>query len=152
MSEQSLDFRGKLLFDSSYSYKSQFVEQLPLSEMTPLLDRIFERGVLAIKWQQYIPAFNDGDACEFSIGDVRITSNPEVVNEWVRGADFNEDYYDEDYIERQSNHADGPEMGNISIPVGLPAFEFATRAEFGDNVEVVITPESTYLFDYECGY
>lgn len=150
--ERTVDFRGKLMVDKSYSYRSQFVEQLPLNDMLPLLEDIFKQGILAIKWHQYIPSFNDGDACEFSIGDVRVTSNPEVVETWIDGGTFNDDYYDEDYIERQSGHADGPATGNISTPIGLPAYEYATRAEFGDNVEIVITPEATYTFDYDCGY
>lgn len=151
MNDQKLDFRGKLLFDSSYSYKSRFVEQLPLSDMLPELEEVFAKGILAIKWHQYIPSFNDGEPCEFSIGDVRITNNPAVVAEWVNDQMFDEDEYDENYIESFREHADG-EIGRILTPVGDSKFEYALRAEFGDNVEVVITPEATYQFDYDCGY
>lgn len=145
-----VDFRGKLLVNKSYSYRSNFVEQLPLSDMLPELEEIFAKGVLAIKWHQYVPGWNDGDACEFTIGDVRITSNPAVVEAWTEDRYFDEDY-DEAYIERSSHHPDG-EIGKISTPIGLAAYEYATRAEFGDNVEIVITPEATYTFDYDCGY
>lgn len=151
MSDKKLDFRGKLLVDNSYSYKSQFVEQLPLTNMLPKLEDIFSKGVLALKWNQYVPSFNDGEPCEFTIDDVRITSNPVVAAAWINGDMFDEDEYDENYIERTSNHPDG-EAGNISTPIGLPAYDYALRAEFGDNVEVVITPEATYQFDYNCGY
>lgn len=159
MSEQALDFRGKLLIDESYSRGSQFVEQLPIEDLLPELEEVFAKGVVAIKWNQYVPGWNDGDACEFTINDVLYTSNPAIAALWVedKRADSAEDLYpDLDYLEDYcfitgSGHPDG--LGtHVDASIGSAAFEYALRAEFGDNVTVVITPDSTYKFDYECGY
>jgi len=35
----------------------------------------------SVHWVQYIPTFNDGDACEFTIGEVEINRNEDGENE-----------------------------------------------------------------------
>jgi hypothetical protein len=163
VSDESVDFRGKLLVDKSYSYRSQFVEQLPITDLAPYLEASFAKGVKAIKWQQYVPGFNDGDPCEFTINEVYFTGNDEVAKLWAGGqsVDYLEDentYHDLDYLEdyvfalfSYSDHPDGLTI-DADVPIGSAAFEYAVRAEFGDNTEIVITPEATYTFDYECGH
>lgn len=156
------DFRGKLLFDKSYSYRSQFVEQRPIADLLPDLEHAFANGVKAIKWQQFIPGFNDGDPCEFTINEVFFTSNEKIANLWINddradNLEDSEDHYpDADYVEDWSfalghGHLDGL-THDVDVPIGSSEFEYALRAEFGDDVTVVITPESTYKFDYDCGY
>jgi len=45
-------------------------EQKGAAEFIAALDRILDiPGVEAIKWRQYTPYFNDGDACEFGINE-----------------------------------------------------------------------------------
>jgi hypothetical protein len=162
VSDVKSDFRGKLLVDKSYSYKSQFVEQKTMAELLPYLEASFAKGVKAIKWQQYVPGFNDGDPCEFTINDVYFTSNPGMVNLWSKGEsaeDLAEEYYPlrmaenlDDYAYGlYSDHPDGLTK-DVDVPISSAEFEYAIRAEFGDNAEVVITPDTTYIFDYECGY
>lgn len=160
-----LDFRGKLLFDESYSRGSEFVEQLPINDLLPYLENAFDKGVLAIKWNQFVPGFNDGEPCEFTIHYVCFTSNPVVAEAWVGDKSLSYldgleemyphvKYIDEDEcwaIGSWNVHPDGL-TDEVDVPVGGAQFEYAVRAEFGDNVTVVITPESTYKFDYECGY
>lgn len=156
------DFRGKLLFDKSYSYRSQFVEQRPIADLLPYLEHAFANGVRAIKWQQFVPGFNDGDPCEFTIHDVMFTTNDAVAALWIvdKRADYLEDvenhYPEADYIEDYCfvlgyGHLDDLTR-DIDVPIGAAEFEYALRAEFGDDCTVVITPEATYKFDYECGY
>lgn len=163
MSDETTDFRGKLLVDKSYSYKSQFVEQMPIEDLLPYLDNAFDKGVLAIKWHQYVPGFNDGDPCEFTLYEVLYTSNKKVAQAWVEdhSADYyfndeNTEYPDLDYVDDyQFTLGDGHPDGlshDVDVPVDEARFEMAVRAEFGDDVTVVITPDSTYKFDYECGY
>lgn len=157
----TIDFRGKLLIDKSYSYKSQFVEQKPITDLLPYLEHAFANGVKAVKWNQFVPSFNDGEPCEFTIYYVCLTSNDKVAEMWVndRSVEDNEeiypdlDYLSEDAFEISSwgAHPDGL-TDDVDVPIQRSEFEFAIRAEFGDNVTVVITPESTYKFEYDCGY
>ena len=37
--------------------------------------------ILSVYWTQYAPHFNDGDACEFSVGDVSYTIDGDVLVE-----------------------------------------------------------------------
>lgn len=161
MSDEKVDFRGKLLIDKSYSYKSQFVEQRPMVDLQPYLDTSFAKGVKALKWHQYVPGFNDGDPCEFTLYEVYFTSNQAIADLWTNGqrSDYLEDdsaYLDLDYLEDYSfvlgyGHPDGL-TDDVYVPIASAEFEYAVRAEFGDNAEVVITPDATYVFDYECGH
>lgn len=154
------DFRGKLLVDNSYSHSFQFIDQRPITDLLPYLETAFASGVKAIKWNQFVPAFNDGDACEFTIHEVMYTSNGAVADIWVengRSEDVDEEEYPEaDYLEDYrftlgSGHPDG--LGyDVLVPIDSAEFEYAVRAEFGDDCTVVITPDATYKFDYECGY
>lgn len=163
MSDDKLDFRGKLLVDKSYSYKSQFVEQVPITDLQPYLDHAFNHGVKAFKWNQFVPGFNDGDPCEFTLYEVYATANDTVAELWAKGhsvsdaeeLEYPEDVYLEDYsFILESSPADHPDglTDDVDLPVYAAKFEYAIRAEFGDNCTVVITPESTFKFDYECGY
>jgi hypothetical protein len=34
-----------------------------------------DESVHSIKWEQYTPYFNDGDSCEFTIGEIRVKFN-----------------------------------------------------------------------------
>lgn len=156
-----LDFRGKPLIDKAYNGKANFVEQVPLSEMLPDLEALFAKGVKAIKWHQYVPGWNDGEPCELTIGDIYVTTDPKAAEAWMDnqyydGPDEEDPYddYDEGYIPSYApeHHRDGLLRSECLTPIGDAKYEYAIRAEFGDNAEVVITPDSTYVFDYECGY
>lgn len=55
-----------------YSTKNQ-VEPRPISELVDALDALLAfPEVESVRWEQYTPYFNDGDVCEFGIGDVYI--------------------------------------------------------------------------------
>lgn len=48
-------------------------EQWPIEQFVEKLDAVLAfDDVQAVKWHQYTPYFNDGDACEFSIHEPRI--------------------------------------------------------------------------------
>lgn len=43
-------------------------KQLPLERFSPLLAAVLDQpGILAVRWNQYTPYFNDGEPCEFNI-------------------------------------------------------------------------------------
>lgn len=52
------------------------------------LDRIAPGEFIGFKWKQYVPAFNDGDACRFTIYDLKL------IKEYTEK--YEEDY-DEEY-------------------------------------------------------
>lgn len=161
MAKDTTDFRGLPLVDESYSYKSQFVEQRPITDLVPYLESAFSKGVKAIKWNQFVPGFNDGEPCEFTIHDVYFTGDDRVATAWTNdeSADYivvedDEDGYQDDYAYILSSYRSHPDglTEEVDVPIGSAEFEYAVRAEFGDDVTVVITPESTYKFSYDCGY
>ena len=46
------------------------VEQKPGEEFLPLLDAVLKCDrVHSVRWSQYTPYFNDGDACVFGVND-----------------------------------------------------------------------------------
>ncbi|HWJ26014.1 MAG TPA: hypothetical protein VNS32_05695, partial [Flavisolibacter sp.] len=73
----------KLAVKEFYEKRKELTEQLR-KDFPALLAPLFEKypGVKNVRWTQYTPYFNDGDACEFS-------SN-------AAWADLNHDGYDDD--------------------------------------------------------
>jgi hypothetical protein len=137
--------------------------QEPIENLYPYFKDAFANGVKAVKWQQYTPGWNDGEPCEFSISDVYVTSNEVVAAAWLDNTEpdwevaYPEqelDYY-EDYLfseGRYGGHPDGDEIGKLPLPVDHGQFEDALRGVFGNDTEVVVTPERVVQFEYDCGY
>lgn len=84
-----------------------------------------------IVWVQYIPSFNDGDACEFSIGDAEAYET------------------EEDFEEYNGDWKVTREVANI---VGA-SYTLAEMA-FGVHVKIIIQRgvEEFKIEDYDCGY
>lgn len=62
------DFGGKTITGDIQHYGSTPVEQADPQLFLDALDQILSApGVEAVRWNQYTPYFNDGDACTFSI-------------------------------------------------------------------------------------
>lgn len=62
------------------------MDQRPLSDLRPVFEALLaDERVIEFGWEQYTPYFNDGDVCEFSVGDT-----------WIRTVDDEdvEDLYD----------------------------------------------------------
>lgn len=62
------------------------VDQLPLSDLRPVFEALLaDERVIEFGWEQYTPYFNDGDVCEFSVGEP-----------WIRTVDDEDvdDFYD----------------------------------------------------------
>lgn len=69
--------------DRGYTRYRRDYKPLPIEELYPYFTKAFEQGVTAVTWHQYTPYFNDGEPCEFSVGDVSVTSNKEVAELWL---------------------------------------------------------------------
>lgn len=79
--------------------RSGHVNQRPLSDLRPVFEALLaDERVIEFGWSQYTPYFNDGDVCEFSVGDP-----------WIRTVDDEDvdDYYD---LQINSTH---PTLGGM---------------------------------------
>lgn len=146
------------------------VEQWDVEALEKLVKPLLEAGV-SIRWDQYTPYFNDGDVCEFDVGDPGFL--PVEFSEM--GEDEYEDRYD-GYLEFYNVKIEGGEETRYeverstswpygssykSIPTGRtferhPAylhmealrtamnaghFEELLYDRFGDHAQITITPE-----------
>jgi len=134
--------------------------QKPIEELYPYFKLAFEQGVKAVMWEQYTPGWNDGEPCEFSIREVKLTANDEVAQAWLNDSEPDmevaypdEDVYYDDYeYEAYGSHPDGDWVSKVNVPVQDGAFEDALRSVFGNDTKIVVTPEAVVQFDYDCGY
>jgi hypothetical protein len=136
--------------------------QEPIQNLLPYFKAAFESGITAVKWAQYTPGFNDGDPCEFTVNDPRVTTNALVAQAWLdnEDPDLEEaypgkeyDYYDEWDYESTHDHPDGLTQATWpDVPVDSGRFEDAVRSKFGNDIEIVVTPNRVVTFEYSCGY
>lgn len=81
----------------------------------------------AVRWRQYTPYFNDGDACEFSVHEMR-----------VRFGDDNESGdYEDGFVESWDVREDAAKKAALGDLPDIP--DDVLRAVFGDHVEVTVT-------------
>jgi len=153
-------FMGIPVEGDVYAYGYTSLEQYSIEKLYGELQELFAAGVVGIMWHQYIPGFNDGDPCEFTLGEVYMTSNQIVADAWLDGSepDLEEaypgqefDYYDEGYYGRTSSHPDGLEIGALRDSID-GHYENVLREMFGYNTNIVVTPTRVVQFEYECGY
>jgi len=121
--------------------------------------------VTGIVWSQYIPGFNDGDPCLFSIGEVYFSTSTEI--NWD---EFSNPYDLEDYSEAGQVYNDtlykwNPETKKSVqspnpnfIPAAKAIYSFINSEVqlmedlFGENALVVVTPDKIRVEEYDCGY
>lgn len=149
-----------------YTHGRSYYDQRPMSELVEYFRAAFEKGIKAIAWTQYTPYFNDGEPCEFGVGDWSFTSNPKVASAWLNeAAGDEEDAYDDngdpitEYFRTDFYHYEAPWSDRYPHPDGfkkddieLPdagAFEQVLNETFGDHTTVVVTPERVVQFYYE---
>jgi hypothetical protein len=98
-----------------------------------------------IAWEQYTPTFNDGDPCEFTMGDLKFL---------VEKTSESEDEDGEPIISEVE--VDSYEFARGSVYRSLSE-EFHSLKEFfywlfGDNKRVIVTPAEIITEDYDCQY
>lgn len=118
------------------------VDQAPESEFTDALNTLLNtEGVEFVKWAQYTPYFNDGDACVFSAGELSVR---------LAGAFDKDSPYDDGTLDRYSLD-DGP------VKTALKSFEDVVVSGkhdvllgklFGDHAEVTATKEKFVVEEY----
>ena len=98
--------------------------------------------IQAIKWVQYTPYFNDGDPCEFRVGDFSFcnTDDKEVLSDvWY-------DWYNGDGEDPiiSNNRTDAFESSYLSS-----AAEDVMLATFGDHAEIIATIDGFQVEHYD---
>ncbi|MGW4240884.1 hypothetical protein [Nocardia sp. NPDC004722] len=153
------------------------VDQRPIEELLDAFDAMLAFAeVEAIRWHQYTPYFNDGDACEFGFGDVLV--------KWVgqdnggdygdgffsTSGDFPPGYWDTHYrpwVRREHDLLPGCFEDMVYGPAGTQrndiklahknlsrlihscAFEDQMRESFGDPGEITATRDGFHVEFYE---
>lgn len=101
--------------------------------------------VEAVRWQQYVPGFNDGDPCTFSVRESSVLFSADTQPEALADGEFHEGYDFED---------DHPKINEAlgEIDSLLHSNSDLLQTMFGTNVEITITPKEITVDDYDCGY
>lgn len=98
---------------------------------------------VAVAWHQYTPYFNDGDPCEFTIGDVGF---------------FDVHYVKETGVDVESEEVDtyegrwNGEEDEQAISRFIEGLDDLAEALWGNNVKVVVTRRGIKVYDYDCGF
>lgn len=124
--------------------------------------------VEAIRWNQYVPGFNDGEPCTFSLGDIQMRLVPEeeeeVEEESSEGeeeSEEEEEYEDEDYDDDEEDWIDEYGLDDVSKKLAsafkklsgkLQSLEPILEEAFGSNAEITATRKKITVEDYDCGF
>jgi hypothetical protein len=157
------------LIDSHEQMKRQF--QIQAQELFKELAKEFwdkNPGLTAVKWVQYTPYFNDGDACEFGIGEITFTNAPEDelenISSWGEYEGENEDIFactnvgyvigsDREYHKQERDAL--LKLGDKIDPASCDEFSNAVSqldsvmlAMFGDHAQITMTRDGFDVDEY----
>lgn len=131
-------------------------------------------NVTQLQWNQYIPGFNDGDPCEFTMGETRFSfSNEELANE----GDYENGFIEASYNEERAK-AEIANPGTEKYLYGLTklvvngvinneqalllsgladsiaSLEGVAEIAFGPDTQITldVTSGEIEIEDYDCGY
>lgn len=144
------------------------VEQLDPAEFIKGLDKLFEDPrVEAVRWSQYTPYFNDGEACEFSVNEysigIKFFGLDENDSTYRNDGFFTEDdvySYPDGFKASLPDHGrvykteiNGVDISGIDDLLGIVPIsdyhEDFLRESFGDHAEVTATREGFHVEYYE---
>jgi len=96
--------------------------------------------IKAIVWTQYAPYFNDGEACEFGVNEMYVTTtDPDSEDFCTRDVAWGDD----DGIVWEHDAANEFTSTLAAIP------EDVMRSIFGDDALVMITPDGIVVEEYD---
>jgi hypothetical protein len=100
----------------------------------------------ALKWAQYTPYFNDGEPCEFSVGDLyyKPTGGADDSGDYGDGFEYLSSYGKPEGFMSQQWVKD---LGDLAA--ALQKAEDELLAAFGDHVKVIVTREGVDVEEYE---
>jgi hypothetical protein len=123
----------------------ELVEREGKAILKGVLDQFFTKfpNVDSIRWEQYTPYFNDGDACTFSVNEpyVRLKGTSENCEDGD-----NEDRYHSYWSIRESNKELSEELELLSNE--LQELEEVLE-HMGDHAQITATRTSIEIDEYE---
>lgn len=107
----------------------------------------------AIRWTQYAPHFNDGDACVFGVNECSVkfkdhVADPELDEEEEDTDSFIDSYSLEDAIKDKDLKKIIPKVIS-EFEECIQGMDDAMEDAFGDGVQVTATRKSVEVEDYE---
>lgn len=114
--------------------------------VTALFKKLFEDfpSIKAVGWTQYTPYFNDGEPCEFGLGEPYVCKSD--------GVDFAEvrSLYDEDvFKDKYSLDGNDAEAKAAIRWIERAALSEVFESAFGDHVMVIATPDGFHVSEYD---
>jgi hypothetical protein len=120
--------------------KATFIKKASLSFKNELLKLAKDiEGLESIKWEQYTPYFNDGEACEFRV------NNPSFKFTGVEDAGDYEDGYQDVWslnYDKKEKHSATKQLEQIKELISSGDLEDILLDMFGDHVEVILDVKS----------
>lgn len=118
---------------------------------TTMLDKFFQihPEINTIFWAQWVPGFNDGDPCVFSLGDINFSSH-----NWkdIDGPHYGEEGED-DEGERTINFNYSDKESDLKNFVDIiQSLEEYFEDTFGSSAFVRIHRDGIEVEEYDCGY
>lgn len=136
----------------------------------------------AVRWRQWVPGFNDGEPCLFTLDELAVKfdegmiaeyGNQENVGKTMKVIESDDDEEEDensdefieagdvdDFIKGKMDVLNHKEFGLLEKQVeavytlfsALEAMEGELQDRFGDNTEVTLTKDGLETEDYDCGY
>lgn len=164
------------------AYKAK-LKQLSQKQLQEACAKFFDENpaVLAFSWIQWIPGFNDGDPCTFTLGEPSVLWKLEAMEQKPGARDWDKKplvakFWEKDPTEEEIQGFSESELGREEAEFGIPdgarlkkefegsdeAFshlwgdlagvEEVLESIFGTNAHVIVTRENIVVNDYDCGY
>lgn len=124
-------------------------------EITAFFQKWGDKGPGAIRWAQYTPSWNDGDACTFSVDYVYAFSRPDCEVPDVEGTEDieNEDEglnlhtYSKDWKKKTPNYPWVEDFDALSSEI--QSNPELMQICYGDHVRITATADNVEVEDYE---
>lgn len=105
------------------------------------------KNIKAITWAQYTPHFNDGEPCEFGVGDMWVLSK-KGYKEWQENGGYPEDFDVNSFEDDDFSKEDLEEVESfVGVLRKIPSEVYLGM--FGDHVQIVVTKNEISVEDYE---
>jgi|GEM_PF-4470585 len=131
--------------------------------------------IKGVSWSQYVPGFNDGDVCEFTLNDVEVQLVDELDSKLFPKDENDKFEYEDDEtefegfhsldsienaIERTTDILNNSEIKPIQKAVKeindfnsfLGDIEETLEQKWGANTRIIVTKKGITTEDYDCGY
>lgn len=124
---------------------------------TVLTKFLIEHNV-RLYWTQYVPGFNDGEPCTFTMGSMLVgfeNPKPYVQTSYIDQEEDDVQFQDSDGIKYLDSYCLKDNKFKEDFKKLERAFqdmEDVLESAFGCNVEINVTKDKIIIEDYSCGY